>query len=883
MSFIIKEVIIQDFRSHANTHVVFDDGINLISGRNGAGKTSILEAILVALYGSRAAKLSKSELVRNGAAKFTITLKFLLNGKEYTIVRNSDGGSKLSGEVHLEGDSQINAWVEKHIAPSHVFLSAIYVRQGEIDAIIRDDESRERVIRRVTRIDDYENAWRNLGVIIKMFQNEATNYRQFAVQEEELRKREEEKKAELNDRLQELKDCESRVNELAAEVEKLEGEKRKLDELGSKLSDLRLKLEREAGELRKEEARLSNLIRQKEEIAASIERLEAEVKRYEELHATAKRYELIENVFKEASKKLDEIGKREQDLRDRRQEFVGELKKVESDISKLKEVEDELRRLEEKLNEYRSYADAWENIKAKVDRLKQLESRMGDYSLEKIEKMFSALQKAREEYRKLLEAFEKLASRRSELKTKKKQIEKAIAELQVARGSCPVCGRVLDDSHRNELLRKYRLEIEKIAEKLKELEVVAEKLESKKEKVEMALKKQDIIVRLKQFAEEVQKLKKEVEAVNTAELEAKYGEFIRLKDAYERLKGQAAFVSRSAARREEIRKAIEEIDDELRRIEEEKEKVSRVIRELGYETLEEVQKELEKLKNDYIEWLQLKNSAKKLEDEKEKMSAVEREIETVMKSIEEKKRTVSEITDRISEIERVYSVDEHSRVTEEFMKKSAELTRLKERVKLLLNNVESIKKDIDYIRGQIESVAEYKRKADVIERKILPELTKIREKFRKYRNMVAEAALKEVESYASEIFEEFTEGKYAGIRLRQVVEKKEKLKVFVIHQGEERDIGFLSGGELVAMGLAFRLALAMFMVRGNLPLLILDEPTPFLDEERRRKLVDITTSYLRRIPQVIVVSHDDELKDAADRVITVEYAGGVSKVGYVEA
>ena len=141
-----------------------------------------------------------------------------------------------------------------------------------------------------------------------------------------------------------------------------------------------------------------------------------------------------------------------------------------------------------------------------------------------------------------------------------------------------------------------------------------------------------------------------------------------------------------------------------------------------------------------------------------------------------------------------------------------------------------------------------------------------------------------VERYASEIFEELTEGKYSGIRLKKVTERgKEKLRVFVVYQGEEREIGFLSGGEIIALGLAFRLALSMFMIRGRIPLLILDEPTQFLDEERRRKLVDVTTNYLRKIPQVIIVSHDEELKDAADRVIFVDSQGGVSRVRYVEA
>lgn len=111
---------------------------------------------------------------------------------------------------------------------------------------------------------------------------------------------------------------------------------------------------------------------------------------------------------------------------------------------------------------------------------------------------------------------------------------------------------------------------------------------------------------------------------------------------------------------------------------------------------------------------------------------------------------------------------------------------------------------------------------------------------------------------------------------------REKVKVRVIYQGNEKDISFLSGGELISLGLAFRLALSMFMIKGKVPLLILDEPTPFLDEERRKKLVDIMNGYLKRIPQVIVVSHDDELKDAADHVILVEFSGGASKVSVQE-
>jgi len=63
---IVKEVCLRNFKSHRNTRIGFEKGINLIAGRNGAGKSSILEAILVALYGVRGGA-RKSDLLHVGA------------------------------------------------------------------------------------------------------------------------------------------------------------------------------------------------------------------------------------------------------------------------------------------------------------------------------------------------------------------------------------------------------------------------------------------------------------------------------------------------------------------------------------------------------------------------------------------------------------------------------------------------------------------------------------------------------------------------------------------------------------------------------------------------------------------------------------------------
>lgn len=157
-------------------------------------------------------------------------------------------------------------------------------------------------------------------------------------------------------------------------------------------------------------------------------------------------------------------------------------------------------------------------------------------------------------------------------------------------------------------------------------------------------------------------------------------------------------------------------------------------------------------------------------------------------------------------------------------------------------------------------------------------MQRLREKVKAYKNLLKEGALAKVGEMASEIFEELTEEKYSGVTVKA---EENKVRLGVVYNGKEYGLGFLSGGERIALGLAFRLALSLYLA-GEISLLILDEPTPYLDEERRRRLVDIMQRYLRKIPQVIVVSHDEELKDAADRVIRVSLENGVSVVREAE-
>ncbi|MGC2359555.1 MAG: SMC family ATPase [Thermoplasmata archaeon] len=96
-------------------------------------------------------------------------------------------------------------------------------------------------------------------------------------------------------------------------------------------------------------------------------------------------------------------------------------------------------------------------------------------------------------------------------------------------------------------------------------------------------------------------------------------------------------------------------------------------------------------------------------------------------------------------------------------------------------------------------------------------------------------------------------------------------------EGEWTPAEALSGGERTSLALAFRLALAQ-VVRslGNLRLdtILLDEPTDGFSPEQVVRMGELLDELA--LPQVILVSHEDELAGIADRVVRVEKVDGAS-------
>ena len=85
----------------------------------------------------------------------------------------------------------------------------------------------------------------------------------------------------------------------------------------------------------------------------------------------------------------------------------------------------------------------------------------------------------------------------------------------------------------------------------------------------------------------------------------------------------------------------------------------------------------------------------------------------------------------------------------------------------------------------------------------------------------------------------------------------------------------LSGGEKIVIALALRLGIAKAISKNKMELLVLDEPTIHLDSERRTELIDIIRK-INVVPQMIVVSHDEEMEALSTNIIKISKNNGIS-------
>ena len=85
---LINNVLLKSFRNHSDLNIKFSPGINVIWGKNGTGKTSILEAVHLLLMGKSFKTNKTQETIKNNCNTSLIKGSFSSNNRSFEISLN---------------------------------------------------------------------------------------------------------------------------------------------------------------------------------------------------------------------------------------------------------------------------------------------------------------------------------------------------------------------------------------------------------------------------------------------------------------------------------------------------------------------------------------------------------------------------------------------------------------------------------------------------------------------------------------------------------------------------------------------------------------------------------------------------------------------------
>ncbi|MEM2204493.1 MAG: AAA family ATPase, partial [Sulfolobales archaeon] len=390
-------------------------------------------------------------------------------------------------------------------------------------------------------------------------------------------------------------------------------------------------------------------------------------------------------------------------------------------------------------------------------------------------------------------------------------------EIKPEGNKCPFCGRDLDLDTLGHISEKHKLEIDRLEAEERRVRSSIEKAKAARSRIETGLRE------LKNHLEKLEDSLRELKEIERC---ANDGREICVS-----LVNKLRNIGYQEGLDAECQELLEGIEGEVRRLIERREVLEKRLRD-----------------------------AKSLYDSS-RLDSLRREVEEIIKNNQWLREGTS------------YSALKSSLERERY-KIQGEIEALRTRIGVIRGNIEMLDKSIREREQEIASIEEKIRKKPSIENalKILRVLEKkILGGEGLIAQMLTQMVIKALEEEVNRSLETFSR------EFMVEIESDFNINIKTGSRGT-LSINSLSGGERTMLAIAFRIALAKILL-GRLPsIMILDEPTQNLDVENKSRLFDMIKEIAGSLDQVIVVTHDEEIIEKADKIVRVAIENGVSKV-----
>jgi exonuclease SbcC len=440
----LNRLVLHNFKKYRHAEVDFQDGLTGIVGNNGSGKSTIVEAIAWALYGSKVSTV-KREYIKNIRAGDSENVEVLLSlsmGKNELLITRSMRGRSLLPEASLSLDGQKVAMGTKEVDQKleemlkisfQDFMRTFYARQKDLDNLLKEGGAGKReYLLKLLGLDE-----------IKVQATERMKADAVALRDEESR---------LKGALDELGDVENKLQEVRAsvsiasaelaqsqarwkmlfgaveerrrELEMFAEKRRRSELLAEKLSTLSSMAEERGQMLAAAEGELEEIERSKsllKELEPRLLRFEEGRERLQRLEPRRKKYEELQRSLNEGRIELQGckrlIAEGEENLRSLLEDQT-HLQEVEPQEREHQELCSKLMVLEELRDRHRSLQSTLAEEGIRLAAVQEMLSRT-----EEAIKDLLQLQARRESLLPLLEESKRLEEEREALRLRQQMLE----------------------------------------------------------------------------------------------------------------------------------------------------------------------------------------------------------------------------------------------------------------------------------------------------------------------------------------------------------------------------------------------------------------------------------------------------------------------------
>jgi len=878
----ITKIELENIKSHAESKFEFQRGTTAITGSNGAGKTTIIEAVAWTLFDLLDYK--KDDFARRGTKSkgiARVTFESSLDERQYTIYRDTATGyyvydPRLKMRI-AEKKDEVQSFIRQHLGVEPgtdleaLFRRAIGVPQGTFTAIFLESATeRKKAFDKLLKVEEYRQGAEKLRETSRHIELSITGVRERIARAEGELSRFESLEIELKETTESLTDLEKKLAGLAQQIKSKTKVVADLDEVEKEINEFRrnyekLNFELESGKREKtrietdfvkaSEARERLQTVEKEHLlhlSALSELTKLEHQRTEREQAQAE-ITAVEAKLIKAGAEQKNLGEKAQKAHQAAQQIV----KLEPLIGQQKELEKQKETLRNQLSDARSVQNQIANKEREVAERR---------------KIYSENQaKIKEAETKSALAFnlQNLVSRETEITNELAKLRASLErdeqfQREIKNGLCPILSQKclnLKDGQTLETFVKSQFSDSKtlIFTLETEHQKVSAELSSAREGEKFVTALESYRQREKDIAEEGKRFKSEIEALQKLaenlpnlekelnQLETRLRELDNPRERSEALKKEAETESQLHDQQREIEKILEELDRE------------RLLATEKSEQFAEVEALLKKFQTLRDQTLAAHRTFLANESLANSFPQHEKDLAEAAEKVVKLQSEVQKSLKKLDEIEQKYDRETHQTEKSALLSAKTSEAECKAKFDFAKRSEASLQAEIERLK-----IIRQEMQAEFAEKE---RLEKIHEATKFIRDTLKEAAPRVARNYVFHVSNEANQ-MYREItgNAERTLKWTEDYGISLEENGYERPFINLSGGEQMAAALSVRLALLKQL--SDVRIAFFDEPTTNMDAERRENLAT-QIGNIKHFDQLFVISHDDTFEGYVDNVITV--------------